>query len=507
MTAPNRTPAVRAVGLCKGFGGVDVLSDANVDLVGGEIHALVGENGAGKSTLAKLIGGVHEPRVGHVEVEGRAVSLPTPRAAIGHGIALIHQEPLTFPDLTVAENIFVGRQPKRAGRVDWAAMEAEASRILASLGVHLDPRARVAGMSIADQQMVEMAAALSQQAKVLLMDETTAALTPREVERLMAIMRRLRDQGVALAFVSHRMEEVFAVSDRITVLRDGRVVGERRTTETTVDEVLRLMVGRPMEALFTRPKRHEMGGPILEVRGLGRSGEFQDVSFQVRAGEIVALAGLVGAGRTEVAETIFGIRRPDTGSVSIRGHPVRIRDPRQAMACGMALVPEDRQHHGVFMPQSVWRNATATVMDRFSRCGWVNDRRSVAATGDYIRRLGVRLRGLGQPIRELSGGNQQKVVLAKWLMTEPALLILDEPTRGIDIGAKAEVHRLISELAERGMAVLMISSDLTEVLSMNDRVLVMREGRLVQEFARHDATAENVIAAATGQRASTRRTA
>jgi rhamnose transport system ATP-binding protein len=485
----------------KAFGGVDVLKAADLGLRAGEIHGLVGENGAGKSTLAKLIGGVHTPSAGHIEIDGRPVRIPNPRAAIEFGIALIHQEPLTFPDLTVAENIFIGRQPVRSGRVNWKAMIAEAGRVLESLGVDIDPSSPVGGLSIADQQMVEMAAALSQNAKVLLMDEPTAALTPTEVERLMTIMRRLRDQGAALALVSHRMEEIFSVCDRITILRDGCVVGSARTDETDVDAVLRLMVGRPMDSLYAKDVKNAIGATVLEVEHLWRDGEFHDIGFQVRSGEIVSLAGLVGAGRTEVVEAIFGITRPDGGCVKIDGAPVAIRNPRQAMARGLALVPEDRQHHGVFMPQSVWRNATVTVMGFLSRFGWLNDRRSRAVTADSIAKLSIRLRDMRQPVCELSGGNQQKVVLAKWLLTNPRLLILDEPTRGIDIGAKAEVHRWVAELAAGGMAVLMVSSDLPEVLSMSDRILVMREGRLVREFARAEATAGKVIAAATGQEA------
>jgi rhamnose transport system ATP-binding protein len=295
------------------------------------------------------------------------------------------------------------------------------------------------------------------------------------------------------------MEEVFAVCDRITILRDGRVVATRLAAETCVDEVLRLMVGRPIDAMFTKVAAHEIGPSVLEVRGLSAAERFRDVSFQVRAGEIVSLAGLVGSGRTEVAEAIFGIARPDEGEVLIAGQTVRIRHPRDAVAQGLALVPEDRQHHGVFMPQSAWRNASVAIMERLARLGWVRDRESRRATAVYVDRLRIRLRGQDQPVRELSGGNQQKVVLARWLLTKPRVLILDEPTRGIDVGAKAEVHRLIAELAAGGMAVLMVSSDMPEVLGMSDRILVMREGRIAREFAREAATAEAIIAAATGQ--------
>ena len=508
MTAPDSSqlsnPAndpgvlVYGEGLCKSFGGVSVLKNANVALRAGEVHGLVGENGAGKSTLAKLIGGVHIPTAGRIFVNGQETPIHTPAAAIARGIALIHQEPLTFPDLSVAENIFINRQPRSMGRVYWRGMFDEAQRILASLGVQIDPRAKVRGLSIADQQTVEMAAAISQHARVLLMDETTAALTPREVQDLFRVMRQLRDGGAALAFIGHRLEEIFEICDRITILRDGAIVGQKLTRETSIPEILHLMVGRPMDSMFARDIQHQPGPVALEVRDL--CGErFSNISFSVRQGEIVGLAGLVGAGRTEVARAIFGVEPVESGEVLIGGKPVRIGDPRDAMELGLALVPEDRQHHGVLMPMSVWQNTTLAICDRLARFGWVGDAAARSATNDYVARLRVRLRNINQPIRELSGGNQQKIVLAKWLLTKPKVIILDEPTRGIDIGAKAEVHRLVSELAAQGMAVLMISSELPEVLAMSDRIMVMREGRLVRELTRAGASAARVIAAATGQ--------
>jgi rhamnose transport system ATP-binding protein len=331
------------------------------------------------------------------------------------------------------------------------------------------------------------------------MDETTAALTPSEVKRLFGGMRQLRDQGAALAFIGHRLEEIFEICDRITVLRDGEIVGEHLTKKTTIDEILRLMVGRSMEMLFAREARHEIGPVALETRGLTRAGQFSDINLRVRAGEVVGLAGLVGAGRTEVARAIFGIEKVDAGVVLVGGEAITNNQPRKAMAKGVALVPEDRQHHGVLMLMSVWQNATLAIVDRLAKFGWRRDAAARDAARGEVNRLDVKLRDIGQPIRELSGGNQQKVVLAKWLATKPKVMLLDEPTRGIDIGAKAEVHRLIAELAAAGMAVLMISSDLPEVLAMSDRILVMREGRIVAEFGRQEATAERVIAAATGQ--------
>lgn len=491
-------PLVRAYGLCKSFGGVHVLRDAGVDLMPGEVHALVGENGAGKSTLAKIIGGVYTPDAGRLELSGQEVWLGSVRAARARGVALIHQEPLTFEGLTVAENIFIGRHPRRWGAVDWRGMKAQASRILEGLGVGLNPAMPVRGLSIADQQMVELAAALSQEARVLLMDETTAALTPREVQRLAEIIRHLKSRGAAIAFISHRMEEVFSICDKVTVLRDGQVVGSSSTADTSVDKILKQMVGRTTVIPLNRGAPRAVGPVAMEILDLGCKGRFEGVSFHVRCGQVVSLAGLVGAGRTEVVQALYGVRPPDSGRVELFGQPVRIRSPRQAVAHGLAMVPEDRQHHGVLTSAPVWQNATLTAMSRWSRWGWMRDRLAMNETARYVQRLCIRLRSLSQPIAQLSGGNQQKVVLAKALMTEPRIVILDEPTRGIDVGAKAEVHALILELASRGVAVLMVSSDLPEVLAVSDRILVMREGRLVAEYDHQKADADRIIAAATG---------
>ena len=479
------------------FGTVDVLSDADVDLFPGEIHALVGENGAGKSTLAKILGGVHRPRAGTIVVDGVEASFHGPRDAAARGIALIHQEPLTFPDLTVAENIFIGRQPRKGGRIDWAGMRRESARLLDALGVSLDPSAPVRGLSVADRQMIELAAALSVDAQVLLLDETTASLTPGEVGRLAEVLGRLKSEGKAIAFIGHRMEEIFAFTDRITVLRDGHVVGRARTSETSVDEILRWMVGRDVVESGGDAGR-AFGDTLLEVSGLTRKPRFEDVSLSLRAGEIVGLAGLVGAGRTDVVRAIFGLDPVDGGEVRIGGTVARISNPSEAMDHGLALVPEDRQQHGVLMPWSIEDNASLAILPRLAKRGWCDDAAARAEAERSTERLGVKMRGLDQAIRELSGGNQQKVVIGKWLATRPKVLLLDEPTRGIDVGAKAEVHRVILELAAQGMAVLMVSSDLPEVLALSDRVLVLRAGRLVAEFDRADATPERVIAAASG---------
>ncbi len=492
---------LKAAGIYMAFGGVNVLKSVDFEIYPGEVHGLVGENGAGKSTLAKIIAGVHQPKAGTITLKGQKVEIPNPHAATEFGIALIHQEPLTFPELDIAENIFIGRQPVSGGlkRVNWSGMYQRSGEILQSLGVVLDPHSKVRGLSIADQQMVEMAGALSQDAKILLMDEPTAALTPNEVEDLFAIMRKLRDQGTAIVFISHRLEEIFDISDRITVLRDGELVGVRKPQETNVDEIIRMMVGRPLSALFEKGEDHVVGKPMLEVKNLTRSMKFEDINFEVRAGEIVGVAGLIGSGRTEVARSLFGTLDYDSGTVRLDGKEVKITHPRQALSLGLIYLPEDRQHYGLLMPMSVSQNATLSIIDQIARGGWVRENLERQITQEYVEKLRIALRNVGQPVRELSGGNQQKVVISKCLLTKPKVMILDEPTRGIDIGAKAEVHRLIGELAVQGMAILMISSELPEILAMSDRIIVMREGHITAHFDKSEATAERIMAAATGQ--------
>jgi rhamnose transport system ATP-binding protein len=492
-------PVLKTEGIDMAFGGVYVLKDIDFAIYPGEVHGLIGENGAGKSTLVKILAGVHQPKAGKITLHGNVVEIPNPHAATALGIALIHQEPLTFPDLDVAENIYIGRQPMSKGGVDWRKMYSNAKAILDSLGVELDPRAKVRGLSIADQQMVEMAGALSQNARILFMDEPTAALTPSEVEDLFAIIRSLREKGTAIVFISHRLEEIFEICDRITVLRDGERIGERIPKETTTDEIIHMMVGRPLSALFEKTAEQKIGEPVLEVENLNRIRKFNDISFDVRAGEVVGLAGLVGAGRTDVARALFGVLGVDSGTIRINGKVVRITRPRHALAQGMVYVPEDRQHNGLLMQMSITKNITLAILERIAPRGWLRDKSESEVAQEYVEKLRIVLRHIGQPVRELSGGNQQKVVLSKWLAARPNVMLLDEPTRGIDIGAKAEVHRLIGELASQGMAILMISSELPEILAMSDRIIVMREGRISGTFSREEATAEGIIAAATGQ--------
>jgi rhamnose transport system ATP-binding protein len=488
-------------GISKSFPGVQALDEVDFTLRAGEVHALVGENGAGKSTLIKVVSGVHQPDAGEIRLQGEPVTFPNPLVAQQHGVAAIYQEPTLFPDLSIAENIFVGHQPIRAltRRVDWKRMVEQAGELLSALGVKLDPRARVRGLSVAQQQMVEIAKALSLKARILIMDEPTSALTLRDVEDLFRITRRLREAGTAIIFISHRLEEAFELADRITVLRDGHYVGTRSVKEaTTTDEVIHMMVGRTLDTLF--PKEEVAPGEVmLRVDGLTKERLFENVSFELHQGEILGLAGLVGARRTNVAHAVFGISPADSGTIWVDGRQVRIGKPQDALALGIVYVPEDRQHQGLVLPMDITQNVTLPILRDFVRQGvWLDNGAEQQTAQRFVERLDVRAAGLWQKVQELSGGNQQKVVLAKWLAARPRILILDEPTRGIDVGTKAAVHELMSKLAGQGMTILMISSELPEILGMSDRVVVMYEGRVTARFTRDEATQEKIMAAATG---------
>jgi rhamnose transport system ATP-binding protein len=481
----------------KNFGGVKALVRAGLTLFPYEIHALLGENGAGKSTLLKTLAGVHRLDAGSITLNGKAFVQGSTRLAREQGIAVIYQEPNLFPDLTLAENVFAGRQPIKNGSVDWKFMENESRQLFSQLGVALNPLSRARGLSIADQQIVEIAKAISTQANVIVMDEPTAALSSKEVERLFSVARKLRNQGCAVVFVSHRLDEVFALCDRITIMRDGSTVSSAVISEIDEPQVIRAMVGRDVSELFPKMDA-KIGEVVLDVQNLSRDGQFEDVSFSVRAGEIVALAGLVGSGRSEVARAIFGVDSYDAGSISVNGAALKAGSPLEAMSAAIALVPEDRRQQGLFMPTSIAKNAAITMLASL-RKGFIlraSAERKIA--DEWTKILQTKYASIDDPVERLSGGNQQKVVLAKWLATNPQLLIVDEPTRGIDVGTKSEVHKLLSQKAQEGLAVLMISSELPEVLGMADRVLVMREGHIVREFSRQEATSENVIAAATG---------
>jgi rhamnose transport system ATP-binding protein len=494
--APTR---LALAGATKSFGAVTALGDGSITLYAGEAHALLGENGAGKSTLVKILGGVYDPDAGTLTVAGEPVNFSGPADAQAAGVSIIYQEPSLFPDLTVAENIFMGRQPQgRWHRIDRRAMEREARTIFARLGVQLDPSRPARGLSVADQQIVEIAKALSFNAEVFVMDEPTAALTTVEVLRLFEVIKTLREQGAAVLFISHRLEEVFACCQRVTIMRDGRFVRTAPVEELTIDDIIRSMVGRDLDALFPKTETTP-GDVVLEVQDLSSEGVFHDISFTVRAGEIVALAGLVGAGRSEVARAVFGIDKRTSGTVRLGGQPLRNGDARAAMAAGMALVPEDRRQQGLVMDLGIDQNVALASLSQLAHLGLIfrSSERRLANT--WAAKLQLKFGRLRNTVSTLSGGNQQKVVLGKWLARGPRLLIIDEPTRGIDVGTKAEVHRILDGLVADGMAVLMISSELPEVLGMADRVLVLREGRLTAELSRAEADETSIMRAATGQ--------
>ncbi|MBW5423271.1 ATP-binding cassette domain-containing protein [Streptomyces sp. BG9H] len=490
----DQAELLRIEGIRKTFPGVVALDSVDFDLRRGEVHVLLGENGAGKSTLIKMLSGAYRPNSGRIVVDGKEVRIHGAQDAERLGIATIYQEFNLVPDLTVAENIFLGRQPRRFGLVDRKKMEADAEELLQRVGVRVSPRAKVRELGIARLQMVEIAKALSLDARVLIMDEPTAVLTSEEVDKLFAIVRTLREDGVGIVFITHHLEEIAALGDRVTVLRDGRSV-RQVPASTPEDELVRLMVGRSIEQQYPR-QRPDTGPPLLSVQGLTRDGVFHDVSFEVRAGEVVGLAGLVGAGRTEVARAVFGADPYDAGSVGVRGERLPRHDVNAAMGAGIGLVPEDRKGQGLLLDASVRENLGLVTLRSATRAGLVDLKGQERDAARIAEQLKVRMAGLGQHVRTLSGGNQQKVVIGKWLLADVKVLILDEPTRGIDVGAKVEIYQLINELTASGHAVLMISSDLPEVLGMSDRVLVMAQGRIAGELTADEATQDAVMALA-----------
>ena len=495
--AVAREPLLELRGISKRFDATQALDDVSLALHPGEVHALLGENGAGKSTLIKIVTGIHAPDAGTIEIAGEPITLRSSADAQRHGIAAIYQEPAIFPDLNVAENVFIGHR-QRGPLVRWRTMYRDAEAILARLDVRLDPRTPASGLPVAGQQAVEIAKAISHDVRVLIMDEPTAALSAHEVERLFAQVRRLAGSGVSVLFISHRLEEVFQIADRVTVLRDGRLISSRPSGEVTPQSAIRDMVGRDMSEFFARSE-HAPGDPVLRVDGLSRTGAFSDVSFEVRRGEVLGFAGLVGAGRTDVGLALFGVAPADEGRVELDSRALTIRSPREAMRHGLAYLSEDRRQLGLSLPQSLTANVTLASLHRYvSRLGLLDSSAERAVADDFRHRLSIRTHSLETPVEQLSGGNQQKTMLAKWLNTRPSVLILDEPTRGIDVGAKAEVHQIVDGLARSGMGIVLISSDLPEVLAMSDRVLVMREGRQVGLFSRAEATEERIVGAAMG---------
>jgi len=492
-------PLLQMRGIHKTFPGVKALDDVSLEVGPAEVVALVGENGAGKSTLIKILSGCYRADAGEIHFDGRRLGHFTPQQAQQFGISVIYQEFNLAPVLSVAENIFVGRQPRGLlGTVDFRRMEADAQAVLDSLHLPIDSRRTVRSLSVAEQQMVEIAKAISFQARIIVMDEPTAVLTERETATLFGLVRRLRAQGVSVIYISHRLEEVFEIADRVVVLRDGRRVGEMPIAEATVEKVVHLMVGRELTEMYHK-QRIEPGEPVLEVRGLHRhASKVRNVSLTVRAGEIVGMAGLVGAGRTEIARAIFGVGRPDAGQVTVCGRPVRIGSPLDAIRAGMGFLSEDRKTEGLFLVLAVRENITSASLSALSTANFIRFEAERRLVGSLIDQLRIRTPSQDQQVQYLSGGNQQKVILARWLALRPRVLILDEPTRGIDVGAKAEIYQLMGEFARRGVGMLLISSDLPEILGMSDRVLVVRDGTIAGEFTREQATQEAIIHRATG---------
>jgi rhamnose transport system ATP-binding protein len=480
----------------KSYGGVHALRDVSLSIAPGEVHALCGENGAGKSTLIKIITGSVVPEEGRVLVNGEPLALGDVRTAEDAGIAVIHQESTAFLHLNAEDNIFVGREPRRlAGLLlDRPEMRRQTHALLDRLGEHFDQRRALMELTVAQRQMVGMARALSRKCKLLIMDEPTASLSARETEVLFRIIRQLRTDGVSILYVSHRMEEVFDLSDRVTVFRDGKWVDTQLTKSMTTQSLIQRMVGREVGELNRRTDTQRQPGPVvLDVKNLGREGVFENISFQVRSGEIVGLAGLVGAGRSEVAQAIFGIDAPDSGEVALTGKPLTPGSIKDAMERGIALVPEDRQHLGLVLPMSVGQNLSMAVLKSLTRGGLISASRHRELANRMMRELSIKAASASVATETLSGGNQQKVMLGKWLAPKPKVLLLDEPTRGIDVGAKAEVHRLVRELAAQGMATLLISSELPELLALSDRIVVMRQGRISGELDGASATQEKLL--------------
>ncbi len=500
VSVATRTgPVVELRAITKIFGSIAAVRDVSFAIQPGEVHALVGENGAGKSTLMKIIDGVQPPTSGEVLVDGRAVTFSSVRDAEHAGVAMIPQELELFTELTVAENLYVGRPRPRIhiGLIDYKAMRDKARELFDRLGVEINPNAPVSGLRAATRQLVAIARALLADARVLIMDEPTASLTDQEAQRLFRVVADLSASGVAVIYISHRLDEIFQISDTISVLRDGQLLQTEPTTNYDHRKLIQLMVGRPLEQLYART-RSPIGKPVLEVTNLTRPGDFTDISFTVHAGEILGLSGLIGAGRTEVAHAIFGLAPHSTGMIRLNGEQVQIRSPQRAQELGIAYVPEERRAEGLILPFSIATNITFASLEKVTRFGLVNRKAERQLATRFEKELSIRTSSLDKPVGLLSGGNQQKVVVAKALAREPSVLILDEPTRGVDVGAKAEIYRLIDDLAAAGKAVLLISSELPEVLSMADRIIVLQEGTMAAEFSHAEATAEAVGAAAAG---------
>jgi len=494
----DEKPLLTLAGVSKSFPGVRALSSVSLSLFPGQVTALVGENGAGKSTLVKILTGIYWPEEGHLSIDGERQSFSSPHDAAQAGITAIHQETVLFDDLSVAENIFIGHAPRsRFGLIDGRTMRREAARLLERIGASLDPTARLRDLGIASKHLVAIARALSIDARVVIMDEPTAALSHKEIEELYELVETLKADGKAILFISHKFDEIFRIADRYTVFRDGEMAGSGLITETDSSSLVTLMVGRSVESVFPAGSGH-LGESVMYVKGYSHPTEFEDITFSLRRGEILGFYGLVGAGRSECMQSLFGVSRPSAGRVEIDGRELAAASPADAIARGLVYVPEDRGGQGAITGLPVVGNVALPSLGGLSRRGFVAMAREFALAREYTTRLDLRAAALDQPVGQLSGGNQQKVVIAKWLATRPTVIILDEPTKGIDIGSKAAVHAFMRELADDGLAVIMVSSEIPEVLGMSDRVIVLREGRQVAEFDSEVASPEALVRAAAG---------
>lgn len=491
-------PVLALDGITKTFPGVTALSEVHLGLYPGEVTALVGENGAGKSTVVKILTGIYQPDGGTIRLDGRATTFPAAQAAADAGITAIHQETVLFDDLSVAENIFLGHAPKgRFGLIDWAEMTRRSSEILAEIGAVIDPAHKLRDLGIANKHLVAIARALSIDARVVIMDEPTAALSHKEIQELYELVETLKAQGKAILFISHKFDEIFRIADRYTVFRDGQFIGDGAIGDVTEGELVKMMVGRDVSQIFPQ-RAPRIGALVLQVSGMSHPTEFADIGFDLRRGEILGFYGLVGAGRSEFMQALFGITRPSAGTVIIDGTPISIHSPADAVEAGIVYVPEDRGKQGAISALPIFQNVTLPSLGRTSRSGFIRLAEEFKLAREFTSRLDLRAASLDTTVGNLSGGNQQKVVIAKWLATKPKIIILDEPTKGIDVGSKAAVHEFMAELAAQGLAIIMVSSEIPEVLGMSDRVIVMREGRMVAEVAGDDLTPETLVRHAAG---------
>jgi rhamnose transport system ATP-binding protein len=494
----SATPILEMRGISQIFPGVRALDGVSIKLYPGEVTALIGENGAGKSTLVKILTGIYRPNEGEILIDGNVKTFASAQAAIDAGVTAIHQETVLFDELTVAENIFLGHAPQtRLGLIDWKQINFRARELMRELESDIDPTIRLRDLSIAQRHLVAIARALSVEGRIVIMDEPTAALSRKEIDDLFRIVENLKRQGKAILFISHKFDELYEIAENFVVFRDGKAVGHGRLQETAQDDIVRLMVGRDVSDVFPKTEV-KIGAPLLSVRGYCHPTEFRDISFELRKGEILGVYGLIGAGRSELCQSLFGVTKPSSGTLTLDGKEIAIRSPNDAIGAGIVYVPEERGRHGLALPMPIFQNMSLPSLKRTSRSGFLKAANELSLARTYAERLDLRAAALSVPVGTLSGGNQQKVVIGKWLATQPKVIILDEPTKGIDIGSKAAVHGFISELAAEGLSIIMVSSELPEILGMSDRVMVMREGLQAGMFAREGLSAEVLVRAATG---------